>query len=130
MPLTEFERTSVLRHLGYTVLSSPTTLSLGYPMVTQANLIIENNSRNLTAAGEKLVRAQLERLDCIEKKIDGVSLDSDIARTGNIHFRQSESLADLRDRYRELQTQMADMLGGTVSPLSQKDQARGVLEPC
>jgi hypothetical protein len=130
MPLTDFERTSVLRHLSYTVLSTPTTLSLGYPMVTQANLIAENNMRNLTAAGEKLTREQLERLNCVEKKIDEVSLDSDIAQTGAIKFRQSEALADLRQRYKELQQQLADMLGAHVNPLSYKDPARGVVEPC
>jgi hypothetical protein len=130
MPLTEHERKRVLRHLGYTVLSTPTTLSLGYPMVTQADLIAENNMQNLDPGGEKLVREQLEKLDCFEKKLDSVSLDSDIAKTGSITFQQTDALFNLRERYKELQQQMADLLGSRVNPLSWKDPTRGVVEPC
>ncbi|HVH97145.1 MAG TPA: hypothetical protein VM869_00480 [Enhygromyxa sp.] len=130
MPLTEAERISAMRHLGYTVLSTPTSLSLGFPGITQANFVAEQNLLNLTAAGEKLVREQLERLDCLQRKLDQVALGSDVDSAGGVRFRPSESIENIERVYNRYQLQLADMIGATISPLSQKDPPRGVVEPC
>src|SRR5690554_2708354 len=103
MPLTEAERTSVYKHLKYTVLTTPTTLSLGSPQVTQAKFVLDQNLLNITPAGEASIRETLAKLDCFERKIDEIIEGVDVAGMGTIRFRQGDALLDIEDVYRRYQ---------------------------
>lgn len=130
MPLTEAERIRIRQHLSYTVLSTPTTLSLGFPEITQADFIVENNALNIQPSAEPLIRTKLETLDCLMERMTQVAIGSDIKKTGTIEFRPGDAIDDLQHLYQWHQRHLADMVGAPVNPISLRDQPRGVVEPC
>jgi hypothetical protein len=129
--LTELERKRVLYHLDYALLSLPTTLGLGLPIVTQARFIVEQNMLNVDAASEPLIRQVLGRLDCIEREMDQARGALVMSRTGDTYFRE-DAIERIEIQYAKWRNRIADMLGAQQNPVSNAatGQFGGVMEGC
>ena len=134
MALSTTQRLRILRHVDYALLSTPTTLSLGSPTITQARFIIEQNLLNLDEAAEKLVLTDLERCDRIECQMDQVSQAMIVRKQGETEFRD-DALEQLRDRYNDYTGRLTNMLAAQKNPVAQPSIGSGgmganVIEPC
>jgi hypothetical protein len=129
--LTEAQRKRVLYHLDYALLSLPTTLGLGLPIVTQARFIVEQNMLFLDPSAEPFVHEVVGRLDCIIREMDQARGGLMIERTGDTVFR-AEALPMLKIEYKDWVMRLADMLGAQSNPVSNRNAAGmgGVVEGC
>jgi hypothetical protein len=129
--LTELERKRVLYHLDYALLSLPTTLGLGLPIVTQARFIVEQNMLHVDAASEPLIREVMGRLDCIVRETDQARAALVMSRTGETHFRD-DAIQRIDLEYAKWVRRLADMLGAQQNPVSNAatGQFGGVMEGC
>jgi hypothetical protein len=127
--LTELERKRVLYHLDYALLSLPTTLGLGLPIVTQARFIVEQNMLHVDAASEPLIREVMGRLDCIVRETDQARAALVMSRTGETYFRE-DAIQRIDLEYAKWVTRLADMLGAQRNPVSNAatGQFGGVME--
>jgi len=129
--LTEAERKRVLFHLDYALLTVPTTLSLGLPIITQARFLVEQNMLAIDPQSEPAVREMIGRLDCIILEMDQARRALIISETGGTKFRENalQYLEIEHDRWR---TRLGDMLGAQQNPVSQAAIGNfgGVVEGC
>jgi hypothetical protein len=129
--LSEAERGKVLYHLDYALLSQPTTLDLGLPIVTQARFMVEQNMLRLDPGREPLVRTVIARLDCIIAEKDAARRALVMVRTGETEFR-AEAQMLLDQEYDRERRRLADMLGAQLNPVSNQALGGygGVVEGC
>lgn len=129
--LTNAERKRVLYHLDYALLSLPTTLGLGLPIVTQARFIAEQNMLNFDADGEPQLREVVARLDCIIREVDKARGALIMERTGDTVFRE-DAVERLWIEYGRWVLKLADMLGTQRNPVSNAAAGMigGVMEGC
>jgi hypothetical protein len=114
-------------HLSYTQLTTPTALSLGSAVVTQAKLLLDSNAANLDPIAEPDVIATVERLDCTERQLDDLAdtMSSGVAAAGSTKFEYGSPTELLEMRYRKYQLRLADQLGTFVNPVSNQEAMRG-----
>jgi hypothetical protein len=129
--LTEAERKRCLYHLEYTLLELPTSLSLGLPIITQARLIVEQNTLNMDPGGEALVRKCLAELDCIEVEASKARRALLISKAGDTTFRD-DALDRIWIEYGRWARKLADVLGAQRNPVSNAvaGMMGGVVEGC
>lgn len=129
--LTGLERKRVLYHLDYALLSLPTTLGLGLPIVTQARFVVEQNMLNVDPDSEPLIREVMGRLDCIIRETDQARQALVMSRTGDTHFRE-DAIQRIDLEYAKWVTRLADMLGAQRNPVSNAATGMfgGVMEGC
>lgn len=113
-------------HLEYTQLSTPTALSLGSAVITQAKLLLDTNAINLDPIAEPDVIDTIERLDCTEKQLDqlAATMASGVSSTGSTKFDFETASELLGQRYRKYQLRLADQLATMVNPVSGAEVAR------
>jgi hypothetical protein len=114
-------------HLSYTQLTTPTALSLGSAVVTQAKLLLDSNAANLDPIAEPDVIATIDRLDCTEKQLDELmdTMSSGVVASGSTKFEYERPNELLELRYRKYQLRLADQLGTFVNPVSNQEAMRG-----
>jgi hypothetical protein len=129
--LTRAQINLVLEHLDYTLLTLPTSLSAGLPVVTQADFLARNNLNNLDPLAEPRVLQAVERLECIHKQMDEVRSTMSLQRTGGTVFRD-DALDQLDGQYKRFQRRLADLVGAQPNPVSNAAYAGsgGVIEGC
>jgi hypothetical protein len=119
----------VLEHLDYTLITLPTSLSAGLPVITQADFLVRNNLNNLDPAAEARVIKAVGRLECIHNQMDEVRDTMSLQRTGGTVFRD-DALDQLEGQYKMFQRRLADLVGGQPNPVSNAEYAGsgGVIE--
>lgn len=129
--LTDAEQQRVLFHLSYTQLSTPTTLSLGLPIVTQARFVVDMNMFHIKPMAESVVREVIAKLECILKLIEQAQAGLLIKRSGDTEFRD-DAIDRLWIEYSTWRSKLADALGTQVNPVSNELAGRfgGVAEGC
>lgn len=129
--LTELERKRVLYHLDYALLTIPTTLSLGLPIITQARFIVEQNSNNIDPQSEPFIRKCLTELDCCEAEATKARQALIISRAGDTTFRD-DAIDRIWLEYGRWVRKLADILGGQRNPVSNAaaQGLGGVVEGC
>jgi hypothetical protein len=130
--LTTAQKARVFFHLDYAQLSTPTTLSLGLAVVTQARFVIEQNLEYLDPTREGIVLEIVAQLDCILAQRTGFRQSLEVTAVGSTKIRGPEAFAQLEDEYRLWRNKLADALAAQQNPVSNAAAhgRGGVIEPC
>jgi hypothetical protein len=130
--LTAAEKERVRYHLAYTQVAWPAQLSLGWPLTTQADFLVNANMDNLSAPGETIVREAVRELDCILGQISANRQTLVITQVDTTKFAGGDGLEALWNEYRRWRLRLADTVGAQVNPVSNQvafGGGGGVMEP-
>lgn len=128
MPLTPGETAKVHEHLGYPMIGRQPGYNIGLLTSAPVHNMIAVSVEALRAEAEPIVRQQIDKLDCIQKKMGDARDGLPMLQAGDVRTDYVSALAMLRGEYERERGKLAQMLSVQVYP--DINSTGGVTEPC